>query len=424
MLEEVRRTAVAASTKVLVAFRNDDLSARSDADHERLVAQLFLAEGIPQTLAIVPEVTDGDFHDPSASRTIGLWDNRELVRLLLDCASRAGWELAMHGLTHRPNRTSMPGRDEFTEFRGLSADQQQAMIERGTSSLYRTLGVRPTTFVPPWNLLDANTIRACVINGYRTVSSGPYAPPDPALACVGTNCTLGEFPEALRHARSAGGPAVLVVCYHSRTLRTAAELAQLAGALSLVRDNPGCHVLTLADLARRLGNLAFTYNQAGMNIAPQHELAGTFRAKAAIYQRAARRVGMGRPLDRAYAQATWHYRRGEYAAAAGLCDRITCLCRSLITRCHVAVAASGVALGLLTTFVAIALASSAWVGIAAGVFAGIAVAGLVLRHRATADQTRFECLVASSYLLLGYVLGVVAMAVVLNLHELIRVLKE
>ena len=194
---------------VIVVFRNDDPSARSEVTHEARVAAVFERYGVCQTLGVIPCCALGSHHDSTGAGEVEIGGNDEMVAFLRGYAERSGSEIAMHGYSHRANRFSIRRRREFAELRGLGLAEQEDKIRRGTELLVEAFGIRPATFIPPWNRLDANTLEGCARVGYRVVSAGAYTPTWGDMVSIGSNADLTTFPSLLDRALrspSAGDP--------------------------------------------------------------------------------------------------------------------------------------------------------------------------------------------------------------------------
>jgi len=390
--------------KIIVVFRNDDPSARSEVEHERRIASYFEEVSCPQTIGVVPMFTNGDPHDPRDQDVTALDENPAMVSFLGEYAIRTGSELALHGQTHRTNHVSMPRRREYTEFRGLPFVEQETKIGRATEVFYRCFGCRPTTFIPPWNRMDDNTVRACAANGYRVVSAGPYTLSGYGITSLGMNCSLSELPERLRGARSAGSSTVLIVNYHSPTLKSPGEIRELREVLQLVAEAGDCEVLTLDQAAERLGPEVETYNRAGKNIAIQTEVDGN-RASAFLYDRVAGCCRITSRLTNIRSDACKAYLRGEFATAAALSGRIDRLSSRMKWIGRTTMGFMGVILALaLLHFLSAATTTvlSAWT-LSGSV--GIVLVGGGAWYGSTSRQTRTECLIATASMLLGHFLG-------------------
>jgi peptidoglycan/xylan/chitin deacetylase (PgdA/CDA1 family) len=155
---------------ITLVFRYDDYSSGSRTDLEVKLIKAFQKYNIPCTFAVIPYNSDNKAEvpdpDPQKVFPLTLWKAS-----ILNNAIKAGiLEVALHGYTHRTTRIRTPDPD-YTEFAGLDYNSQIKKIAKGKGLLEKMLGVRITTFIPPWNTYDMNTIRALEELGFRTISA-------------------------------------------------------------------------------------------------------------------------------------------------------------------------------------------------------------------------------------------------------------
>lgn len=377
--------------RVLVVFRNDDPSARSDVEHERRVAAVFERHRLPQTLGVVPEMTAGSIHDPTAGDVCALLPGSAMARFLADYADRSGSEIALHGLTHRTSPLSIPSRREYFEFRVHSAAEQAHMIARGSEVLSAALRRRPTTFIPPWNRLDANTLIACRRTGFAVVSAGPYTAETDGLLPCGTDSDLRSFPRALMRLRDSGRRAVLKVLYHSRSIRTDEDWTALEQAAALAASTPECLVLTIHELAVREADLLRRANRGARGTLAVPAENGP-AARATIYRRALRDRAIAAPLRAAQVEAAAAYETGDYDGAARAAETLDGCAWRVLAASRIAVT---MAAGLAGWLAGTLLGPPAAAGVYAAAVAATALATAWAWKAATAPDTRREIVTAA-----------------------------
>ena len=106
--------------KIVVAFRNDDLSVESDLKHEESVISIFEKNNIKQTFGFIPKTknTEKQLKLPGIQR-----DYQLSMRSSVGREDRI--ELALHGYTH------LKGPKTAGEFGGLPFDEQKIRISNG-----------------------------------------------------------------------------------------------------------------------------------------------------------------------------------------------------------------------------------------------------------------------------------------------------
>jgi peptidoglycan/xylan/chitin deacetylase (PgdA/CDA1 family) len=163
--------AVSKRERRMLIFRFDDYSAASRIrlEIDEVLFRIFRAHKVPLTVAVTPQMVS-DVHDPECQSFAELGADLRRVDMLKEGLD-AGWELAMHGLTHRRS----PVRD-YTEFAMSSRRVQTMRMEEGRSKLLRWFPTVPLrVFVPPWNSYDSNTIKAAAANAFEVLCVGPEA---------------------------------------------------------------------------------------------------------------------------------------------------------------------------------------------------------------------------------------------------------
>lgn len=380
--------------RIVVVFRNDDVSALSDLEHEREIFEIFERFGVPQTMGVIPCISASDFHSKEIGPVRPLSDNLAVCDFLRRHVARTNSEIALHGYTHRTNRHSMPRRREYFEFKQLPLVEQENMLRQGLAILEQALDVRPKTFIPPWNRLDRTTMAACAQVGLHIVSAGWFTSrTDDVIAC-GTNTNIQSFGEHWVEAKRSSRRMFLHVLLHSRTTKSAGEKRLLASAVDVASRDSECAVMTVGDAVARFPSEIDQLNEAGRNIVAFSEVPDSDRARLWLYLKLAPRLAARTaPILTAHS-AVRLYRQGNYAACARLSEVINRQSRRLLwlSRGGVAVAASVFALAAsasLNKLLSSAHSHCLWAGALLPV-----LAGGILAAKATAKQTRRESLLA------------------------------
>jgi peptidoglycan/xylan/chitin deacetylase (PgdA/CDA1 family) len=150
-------------TKKCVIFRDDDIGAGS-LNTLQAINQVHIDENVPVTLAIIP-------HMGNASSGNELL-TEPLLSFLQSIKGDPLFELALHGYTHHNNAPKTGGAvDTRSEFRGQPYADQFNAIKQGRDDIIEALGVTPTTFVPPFNKGDDNTLKAATALGFMLYST-------------------------------------------------------------------------------------------------------------------------------------------------------------------------------------------------------------------------------------------------------------
>jgi O-antigen/teichoic acid export membrane protein/peptidoglycan/xylan/chitin deacetylase (PgdA/CDA1 family) len=381
--------ATGAGKRIVVVFRNDDPSADMDLAHETEIFGLFERYGVPQTLAVIPNVCRGNYHDRDGAGERRLTDYPEAARFLDAYVKRTGSEIALHGLTHRTNRKSDPTRKEYFEFCRLSLQEQSSMIAKGTEILAQVFGSRPTTFVPPWNRLDQTTVKACADNGYACISAGVYLRTGASIMSFGHNTDIAHFAEDYTLAKRSGRRVFLNLNFHSRTVRSREEKEVLRQNLEMVSQDSECEVLTITQARARYRKELEEYNEAGLSIAPLYSVPGCVRSRAWVYVWIFEVLSRANPLTALRLKARQRYADGDYAACREFNGPLDRLCRDMIlsarTLAGVCGGIGGTGLGMLRP-----LSGVGEILLQAGLGATGVCLGLAVAHHATTEDTRKE----------------------------------
>lgn len=243
---------------------------------------------------------------------------------------RSGSEIALHGYRHQTNQFSRPWRREYFEFRVLDQEEQAERIRQGTEIILQTLNTHPKTFIPPWNLLDLNTLLACKKNGYKIVSAGVFTPVLNGLISFGANCDVENFPSILRRVEESKNRIFLCVNYHSGKIKRQREFESLKKAVSLAAETPECEVVTISEAVSRYPNEIRSLNEAGRNIASQETVFDPVRGRALAYGKFFSFLPLAKDLNLLYRTAEESYYWGKYGEVCSLSSSIDRVSRNLI----------------------------------------------------------------------------------------------
>lgn len=384
------------SPRIVVVFRNDDPSALSDVAHERRLFERFEHWNVPQTIGVIPNITRGDKHTPRGTDFAPLASNPEMVELLAKHCAKTGSEIALHGFTHQTNRFSIPARRFYFEFARLPLAEQEEMMRKGARMIEEATGLRPKTFIPPWNRLDGNTVAACENTGFTVLSTRLFVPAERTIP-FGSNSSLPEFAQHLERARESESRVFIHLLLHTPSMKSREEQELLEQVLRAVRKEPHSEAMTVVAAATRFPEELREFNRAGHSITGLYEEMDSERARAHFYVRA----GFADGLRTMQTEAEEPYRAGEYAECAALNSRIDQWCARLLWSCRFAALLAGFAAGKLI---------GATLGGAATVTAGICfvllwVAALVAMSRATSPDTRRELATLAGFGNAGLLVG-------------------
>jgi peptidoglycan/xylan/chitin deacetylase (PgdA/CDA1 family) len=160
-----------------VIFRDDDVTPMTLSELKAL-NQVHIDEGVPVTLGVIPAQSFPALAQGQCGHIVVSEDSSAtFVAYLRSLTGRSMFELAQHGYEHCNNR----GRYNLSvasEFRGMPYSEQYRLIEEGRNAMQSAFGAAPTTFIPPFNAGDENTLTALSNLGFTVYSSytGEFTP--------------------------------------------------------------------------------------------------------------------------------------------------------------------------------------------------------------------------------------------------------
>ena len=172
----------------------------------------FMLRNIPITIAVIPFWQEKEIPV-----------NNKIVQRFGGKIESGMIEVAQHGFSHRQSNK------EQTEFLSVTYQSQVKWIQRGKEILERAFSSNVTTFVPPWNNYDGNTIRTVVELKFNCLSGdlGPVDGQNRSLIDTSTNSMAyipasSSFREVGYAVELALSPQVqskrfrnfIVVCFH------------------------------------------------------------------------------------------------------------------------------------------------------------------------------------------------------------------
>jgi peptidoglycan/xylan/chitin deacetylase (PgdA/CDA1 family) len=174
--------------KKYVIFRDDDVAPWwCNGDTLQAVNQVHIEENVPVTLAITPDPhaigPDSQvFPLPNSQLTLGvspilgtspdneLFQDPAFLTYMRSISSDPLFEFAQHGYSHLDDH--LLGLSQPTEFCGEPFQVQYEAIQKGRDDIKDAFGITPTTFVPPFDHGDSNTLAALGALGFTDYCSG------------------------------------------------------------------------------------------------------------------------------------------------------------------------------------------------------------------------------------------------------------
>lgn len=206
------------SKSLKLVFRYDDFILKSDSLDEGIVAA-FQNQHIPLVLGIIP---------CNQNEQLIFEEGYPFFQNLKKGIRNQSIEIAQHGMNHLKVSNG--------EFGNVEMQEQMRRLNKGKLALESIFDIKVTTFIPPWNAYDNNTLAAMQQLGFKYISSA---------LCIGqlwSNSQISYYPETiedfgtllsvLEHNKHRDG--VVVVMFHHYTFKTDFTLAQLDSLLTRI----------------------------------------------------------------------------------------------------------------------------------------------------------------------------------------------
>jgi peptidoglycan/xylan/chitin deacetylase (PgdA/CDA1 family) len=145
-----------AQTNKYVIFREDDVAPNADFAELQAVNQVHIDKNVPLTLGIIP-------HPDSSPSGNQLEANAQFLDYMRSIESNHLFQFAQHGYTHQDIAPSLRGPSEFY---GRPYAAQYNAIKQGRDDITQAFGVTPTSFLPPFDKSDNNTLKAAKALGF------------------------------------------------------------------------------------------------------------------------------------------------------------------------------------------------------------------------------------------------------------------
>jgi peptidoglycan/xylan/chitin deacetylase (PgdA/CDA1 family) len=151
-----------AQTTKYVIFRDDDVAPNADFAELQAVNQVHIDKNVPVTLGIIPH----PYPAPSGNQLIEV--DQTFFDYMQSLTSNHLFQFAQHGYTHLDVGPSPEGPSEFY---GRPYAAQYDAIKKGRDDITQAFGVTPTSFLPPFDKSDNNTLKAAKALGFTEYST-------------------------------------------------------------------------------------------------------------------------------------------------------------------------------------------------------------------------------------------------------------
>jgi peptidoglycan/xylan/chitin deacetylase (PgdA/CDA1 family) len=148
------------NAKKYVIFRDDDVQPGYKVNTLKTVNKIHVDKNVPVTLGIIPH--------PYLNRVGNeLYMDQAFFEYMNSISSNPLFEFAQHGYTHK----DVTGTLNKSEFYGVPYSSQYNSIKQGQSDISKAFGIKPSTFMPPFDRSDGNTLKALRALGFTEYST-------------------------------------------------------------------------------------------------------------------------------------------------------------------------------------------------------------------------------------------------------------
>ncbi|MFV0422320.1 DUF2334 domain-containing protein [Oleidesulfovibrio sp.] len=214
------------SRRITVILRYDDCSAVSPTDIELRVLESVRRHGLNCVFAAIPQVHvhDSGYKGVQAAQGADEQENcaeevtdvrplpQEKSALLREFVRSGTLEIAQHGYEHRRLQNASV-RGGNTELFGRGLELQRQMLASGKAALEEWSGRKVTSFVPPFNSYDNDTLAVLEELGFLNFSAGMLdaVPEYCKLSVLPHTCNLLQLKDAVARARVSSSAQPMVM---------------------------------------------------------------------------------------------------------------------------------------------------------------------------------------------------------------------
>ena len=244
--------------QINVVFRFDDPSSLSSTETELRVIDAFREHNASITFGVIPFMCAGNVHDTSPQDVAPLGPKKG--ELLKKAAQEGILDISLHGYSHQTRDVVDEG-----EFQGLDYDSQLEKLSKGKKLLKEMIGTSVTTFVPPWNQYDINTLKALEVLGFSTLSAAipGKAPNGAKLNFIPCTSKLSDLRDAVKEARvSSDRQPLIVVLFHEYDFLEASEqrgifsFKEFYDLLGWLKSQKDVRILSVSQASKEIKDLS------------------------------------------------------------------------------------------------------------------------------------------------------------------------
>lgn len=253
--------------EINIIFRYDDTSVYTSNEVESKILTIFKEQHLSLSFAVIPYRCEGNPIDTSVQNVIEL--NTKKVNLLTPYVKDGTLDIVLHGYSHQTT-----SKDFWTEFENVSYQEQLDKIQKGKVLFEKLFPQDITSFVPPYNTYDINTIKILESLHFNTLSANLDAPilKDSKLNFISNTITINKVDQAIKKAKGKGGVHFIVVMFHEYNFtdikmdnveKPEITFNQLKSLLNTLKETKDINILSLNQASKKLNlkNTVSIYNE-------------------------------------------------------------------------------------------------------------------------------------------------------------------
>ena len=250
-----------AKDKILLIFRYDDCSSRSNTELERKLIHAFKAHKMSCTFGVIPYICVDDVADPLPQELSAL--TVEKAEMLREACREGIIEVAQHGYSHQTIRKVD---FDYTEFSGADFCTQYKKIFKGKRFLEEILNLKIYTFIPPWNSYDIITLKVIQNLGFKSLAAGPRGVVRKSITInyLPETCSINELRSSIESASRIKGYGIIITVllhdydfFDAENNRRKIRYEEFVRLLDWVESQNDICVTTVNNVSNILNDLSF-----------------------------------------------------------------------------------------------------------------------------------------------------------------------
>jgi hypothetical protein len=243
--------AVENNKPIKLVLRYDDYRLCHPTNIDKQMIEIAMRHNLKMTIGVIPFLENAPLTEQHCDE------------MLVSGIAQGKLEIALHGFNHNNYQTTYYRQN--SEFAGRSFSEQLSMIKAGRYAIEHALGIRVTSFIPPWNSYDAATIDSLQTMEFKVLSAHALGQgwSNNALKSVPVTFEMVNLRKAIEKARQTEkGDTYIIGLFHSFYFTGLDKIGEAHSMKSFeelviwLRAQPDIETLTLSEAAQRNSNFS------------------------------------------------------------------------------------------------------------------------------------------------------------------------